>query len=67
LPADGNSDGAVDNDDLDFWRSRFGNALSGGAAAATAVPEPGAAVLVFAGFALVLLRVRRLGMQQASA
>jgi hypothetical protein len=59
LPADGNSDGVVDNGDLDFWRSRFGNSLNGGAATAAAVPEPGSAMLVFAGFALILLHGRK--------
>ena len=60
LPADGNSDGRVNEEDLDFWQSRFGNSLGGGSAlTGTAVPEPGAALVVFVGFALVLLRGRK--------
>ena len=60
LPADGNSDGRVNEEDLGFWRSRFGNSLGGGSAlVGIAVPEPGAALVVFVGFTLVLLRGRK--------
>ena len=60
LPADGNSDGRVNDEDLGFWQGRFGNSLGDGSAlTGTAVPEPGAALVVFVGFALVLLRCRK--------
>jgi hypothetical protein len=60
LAADGNADGRVDNADLTFWQARFGNSIAGGAGTSVAVPEPGAGLAVLSGFALVLVRRRKL-------
>ncbi len=61
LIADGNFDGDVDNDDYLVWKAAFGferGPLTAGAAAVSAVPEPGALVLAAMLFAVAGTRVR---------
>ncbi len=55
---DADSDGDVDETDLQIWQDQFGGP-PGAVAAAGAVPEPAAAVLALAGLALPLWRRRR--------
>lgn len=45
LPNEGASPGVVNQADYDFWRARFGATSGQGAALATAVPEPAAALM----------------------
>lgn len=59
--ADGNEDDRVDEDDLALWGDHFGG-IRAGAAAAVAVPEPGAfAIVATAVIATVRRRRRRQG------
>jgi hypothetical protein len=47
LAADGDDNGRVDQEDYAVWRFTFGNSAGAGAlASASAVPEPGIAVLL---------------------
>jgi hypothetical protein len=47
LQNEGASPGVIDNEDYNFWRTRFG--ATSGSGAATAVPEPTSALLLIAG------------------
>jgi hypothetical protein len=51
LQADGDGSGVVDQDDYLIWKATFGNtaAGSGAGAKASAVPEPGSALLLLIG------------------
>lgn len=56
--ADGDMSGTVDGPDYEFWRAHYGELVGvpiGQAASAAAVPEPGSAITLCAGFCYVLL------------
>jgi hypothetical protein len=55
---DGNYDLAVNSQDLALWKAQYGGAPAGSAAAA-AVPEPAACVLLLAGVSLLFRGKRR--------
>jgi hypothetical protein len=46
LPNEGTSPGVVNQDDYDFWRTRFGATSAAGAGLGAAVPEPATCTLV---------------------
>ncbi len=62
MRADGNEDGVVDAGDFTFWRNRLGGS-SGGNAAATAVPEPPADLILVVVSAISILNLRRRGVR----
>src|SRR5262249_4121386 len=52
LTADGNLNNQIDSGDFSFWRSHFGQNVSGGAglaASAANIPEPSSGLLLFTG------------------
>ncbi|MCC6493827.1 MAG: hypothetical protein IT424_12505 [Pirellulales bacterium] len=55
--ADGNGDGKVDGADMLLWQRNSSSPIS--AAAASAVPEPGAGFLIVCGLAATIARLRR--------
>ncbi len=57
LEADGNGDQMVNQDDLVFWKSRFGKTSGSGSALSANVPEPASAGLVLLG--VLVLGMRR--------
>jgi hypothetical protein len=59
-PADGDRSGLVDQADYNYWRTYYGDRASGGSTSA-AVPEPGSALLVGAGVAVLVGLGRRCG------
>lgn len=61
-PADGNSDGTVDVEDLDLWRDQFGTMVSSQTSAPwQAIPEPSTVLLLLGGeIALIVINgIRR--------
>jgi hypothetical protein len=51
--ADGDADGDVDQSDYSIWRAHFGQTIPG-SGAVTSAPEPSTALLLIAGFALLI-------------
>jgi probable HAF family extracellular repeat protein len=58
LAADGNGNGTVDYGDYEVWKSNFGNQLSSGTGASSAIPEPTALSLLLAGILTMCVRGR---------
>lgn len=60
LGPDGNLSGTVDSGDFTYWRSQFGKSLSGSGSGldSSALPEPGANVLLFIWSTLTLIGLR---------
>jgi T5SS/PEP-CTERM-associated repeat protein len=59
LAADANGDRMVDTADYEFWRARFGNVVTAGSGAMTAVvPEPVSKVMLLLGVVCALCRSR---------
>jgi hypothetical protein len=59
--ADGDKSGTIDNGDYTFWVSKFGNAVPGagaGASAAGSVPEPSSLLLLLGSFLMLCYRRR---------
>jgi hypothetical protein len=58
LPNEGATPGVIDQDDYDFWRTRFGATSAAGAGLSAAVPEPATCTLVALACAAMLISRR---------